>query len=222
MEHTNEEQQQTYSLPRIGEKAPDFTAQTTHGEISLSDFEGKWFVLFSHPADFTPVCTTEFVAFQGIYNQLRELDTELIGLSVDSVTSHIAWIRNIEENFQTTIEFPVIADLDKKVATRFGMIMPESNGTETSRAVFVIDGEGVVRSVIYYPLTTGRNMSEIVRLVEALKTTDEHGVATPADWQKGDKVIASPPKTTEDAKARLEDSNYDCVDWYFCKKDLNT
>ncbi|MFD1019427.1 peroxiredoxin [Thalassobacillus hwangdonensis] len=220
MEQNQHTQEQTYSLPRIGEKAPDFKAQTTHGELSLDDFKGKWFVLFSHPADFTPVCTTEFVAFQGIYDQLRELDTELIGLSVDSVTSHIAWIRNIEENFDTRIEFPVIADLDKQVATKFGMIMPESNGTETSRAVFVIDDKGTVRSVIYYPLTTGRNMAEIVRLVQALKTTDEHGVSTPADWQKGDKVIASPPKTTEDARAREEDPNYECVDWYFCKKDL--
>ncbi|RDY69885.1 peroxiredoxin [Halobacillus trueperi] len=222
MEQENQEQKQTYSLPRIGEKAPEFTAQTTHGEMSLNDYKGKWLILFSHPSDFTPVCTTEFVAFQGIYDQLREMNTELMGLSVDSVTSHIAWIRNIEENFDTTIEFPVIADLDKAVATKFGMIMPESNGTETSRAVFVIDDKGTVRSVIYYPLTTGRNMGEIVRLVEALKTTDEHGVSTPADWKKGDKVIASPPKTTEDAKARMNDSDYDCVDWYFCKKDINT
>lgn len=222
MEQENQEQKQTYSLPRIGEKAPEFTAQTTHGEMSLNDYEGKWLILFSHPSDFTPVCTTEFVAFQGIYDQLREMNTELMGLSVDSVTSHIAWIRNIEENFDTTIEFPVIADLDKAVATKFGMIMPESNGTETSRAVFVIDDKGTVRSVIYYPLTTGRNMGEIVRLVEALKTTDEHGVSTPADWKKGDKVIAPPPKTTEDAKARMNDSDYDCVDWYFCKKDINT
>ncbi|MGR9050430.1 peroxiredoxin [Halobacillus faecis] len=222
MEQENQVQEQTYSLPRIGEKAPDFTAQTTHGEISLNDYEGKWFILFSHPSDFTPVCTTEFVAFQGIYDQLRERDTELIGLSVDSVTSHIAWIRNIEENFNTTIEFPVIADLDKRVATKFGMIMPESNGTETSRAVFVIDDKGTVRSVIYYPLTTGRNMGEILRLVEALKTTDEHGVSTPADWKEGDRVVASPPKTTEDAKARIDDPNYECVDWYFCKKDIHS
>ncbi|TGB02918.1 peroxiredoxin [Halobacillus salinus] len=222
MEQMHSEQEKTYSLPRIGEKAPAFSAQTTQGEMSLNDFKGKWFILFSHPSDFTPVCTTEFVAFQEIYSQLREMDTELIGLSVDSVPSHIAWLRNIEENFDTTIEFPVIADLDKEVATKFGMIMPESNGTETSRAVFVIDDKGIVRSVIYYPLTTGRNMDEIVRLVEALKTTDEHGVSTPANWEKGEKVIASPPKTMENAKARLDDSNYDCVDWYFCKKDLDT
>ncbi|AKG04906.1 MULTISPECIES: peroxiredoxin [Salimicrobium] len=219
-EQHNTEEQKHYGLPRIGEKAPDFTAQTTHGELSLDDYEGKWFVLFSHPADFTPVCTTEFVAFQGIYDQLREMNTELLGLSVDSITSHIAWIRNIEENFDTKIEFPVIADLDKQVATKFGMIMPESSGTEASRAVFVIDDKGTIRSLIYYPLTTGRNMGEIVRLVEALRTTDKHGVSTPADWTKGNKVVASPPKTVEDARARENDDSYECVDWYFCKKDL--
>ncbi|WP_347861045.1 peroxiredoxin [Salimicrobium sp. PL1-032A] len=220
-ENTHTEQEQRYGLPRIGEKAPDFTAQTTHGELSLKDYKGKWFVLFSHPADFTPVCTTEFVAFQGIYDHLRGMNTELLGLSVDSVTSHIAWMRNIEENFDTKIEFPVIADLDQQVATKFGMIMPESNGTETSRAVFVIDDKGTIRSVIYYPLTTGRNMDEIVRLVEALRTTDKHGVSTPADWKKGDKVVASPPKTVEDARARENDDSYECVDWYFCKQNLD-
>lgn len=211
---------QTVSLPRIGEKAPDFNAQTTHGETSLENYKGKWFVLFSHPSDFTPVCTTEFIGFQGIYKDLKALNTELIGLSIDSVTSHIAWVRNIEEKFGTKIEFPIIADLDKDVATKFGMIMPESNGTETSRAVFVIDDKAIIRAIIYYPLSTGRNMAEIVRLVKALKTADEHGVATPADWQEGDKVIVRTPKTMDDAKKRLEDPNVECVDWYFCKKSL--
>lgn len=220
MEHNEQNTEKATGLPRIGEKAPDFTAQTTHGEISLDDYKGKWFILFSHPSDFTPVCTTEFVGFQGIYEQLRALNTELIGLSIDSVTSHIAWIKNIEENFDTKIEFPVIADLNKDVATKFGMIMPESNGTETSRAVFVVDGKGTIRAVIYYPLSTGRNMDEMVRLVEALQTTDEHGVATPADWKKGDQVIVSPPKTTEEAQTRMESSEYDCTDWYFCKKNI--
>ncbi|MFD2925140.1 peroxiredoxin [Halobacillus naozhouensis] len=220
MEH-DQGQTQTISMPRIGEKAPDFKAASTQGDLSLDSYKGKWFVLFSHPADFTPVCTTEFVGFQGIYNQLQDLDTELVGLSIDSISSHIAWIRNIEENFQTKIQFPVIADLDKKVATKFGMIMPESSGTETSRAVFVIDDKGTIRSIIYYPLTTGRNMAEIVRLVEALKTTEKHGVSTPADWQQGEQVIAPPPKTQDEAEKRMDDPNYDCVDWYFCKKDLN-
>ncbi|WP_347861864.1 peroxiredoxin [Salimicrobium sp. PL1-032A] len=220
MEQKEQHTQQATGLPRIGEKAPDFTAQTTHGEITLDDYKGQWFILFSHPSDFTPVCTTEFVGFQNIYEQLRALNTELIGLSIDSVTSHIAWIKNIEENFDTKIEFPVIADLNKDVATKFGMIMPESNGTETSRAVFVIDDKGTIRAVIYYPLSTGRNMDEMVRLVEALQTTDEHGVSTPADWKKGEQVIVSPPKTTEEAKTRMESPDYECTDWYFCKKNI--
>ncbi|AUJ24590.1 MULTISPECIES: peroxiredoxin [Virgibacillus] len=212
---------QVYNLPRIGEKAPDFTAKTTHGDISLIDYKGKWVVLFSHPADFTPVCTSEFVAFQEVYDQLREMNTELIGLSIDSVSSHIAWARNIEENFNTTIEFPIIADLNQKVATKYGMIMPESDGTETSRAVFVIDDNQTIRALIYYPLSTGRNMEEIVRLVKALRTTDEHGVSTPANWQPGDKGIVKPPQTKEEANERMNNQEYDCVDWYYCKKEIN-
>ncbi|MCA0989758.1 peroxiredoxin [Pseudalkalibacillus hwajinpoensis] len=218
----SEQQTETaYQLPRIGSPAPDFTANTTHGQLSLDDYKGKWFVLFSHPADFTPVCTTEFVAFQEIYPELRKLDVELIGLSVDSVSSHLAWVRNIEKNFDTEIEFPVIADLDRKVATRYGMIMPEESQTETSRAVFVVDDKQVVRAVIYYPLTTGRNMHEIMRLVKALKTTDEHGAPTPANWEPGDQVLVSPPKTQEDMKKREKEEGLECIDWYLCKKDLN-
>lgn len=218
----SEQQTETaYQLPRIGSPAPDFTANTTHGQLSLDDYKGKWFVLFSHPADFTPVCTTEFVAFQEIYPELRKLDVELIGLSVDSVSSHLAWVRNIEKNFDTEIEFPVIADLDRKVATRYGMIMPEESQTETSRAVFVVDDKQVVRAVIYYPLTTGRNMNEIMRLVKALKTTDEHGAPTPANWEPGDQVLVSPPKTQEDMKKRENEEGLECIDWYLCKKDLN-
>ncbi len=211
----------TYQLPRIGSPAPDFTANTTHGQLSLEDYKGKWFVLFSHPADFTPVCTTEFVAFQEIYPELRKLDVELLGLSVDSVSSHLAWIRNIEKNFDTEIEFPVIADLDRNVATRYGMIMPEESQTETSRAVFVVDDKQVVRAVIYYPLTTGRNMNEIMRLVKALKTTDNHGAPTPANWEPGDKVLVSPPKTQEAMKERENEEGLECIDWYLCKKDLD-
>ncbi|GAA0433395.1 peroxiredoxin [Virgibacillus salarius] len=218
------EQQEHYvevnGLPRIGEQAPDFQAKTTQGDISLRDYQGKWVVLFSHPSDFTPVCTSEFVAFQEVYQQLRALDTELIGLSVDSVSSHIAWLRNIEANFQTTIEFPIIADLDQKVATKYGMIMPESTGTETSRAVFVIDEKQTIRALIYYPLTTGRNMNEIVRLVEALRTTDEYGVSTPANWQSGDKALVKPPQTKQEANERMNDQDYDCVDWYYCQKEM--
>ncbi|GEN47128.1 peroxiredoxin [Alkalibacillus haloalkaliphilus] len=214
------EENQQYQLPRIGDPAPDFEAKTTHGVKKLEDYKGSWLVLFSHPADFTPVCTTEFVSFQGIYPQLRELNTELLGLSIDSVQSHIAWARNIEENFNVEIEFPVIADLDQKVAQKYGMIHPNDSGTETNRAVFVIDDQQVVKSIIYYPLTTGRNMDEIVRLVKALQTTAEHQVSTPADWTPGDKVIVPPPASKQEAEARAKDESLEVIDWYIAKKDL--
>lgn len=217
MEDVKEEVQQV-SLPRIGSTAPDFSAKTTQGNIQLSDYKGKWVVMFSHPADFTPVCTTEFVAFQEIYDELKELNTELIGLSVDSVSSHLAWVRNIEQNFNTAIEFPVIADLDRNVSTKYGMIMPEESQTETTRAVFVIDDEQKVKSIIYYPLTTGRNMQEILRLVKALQTTEKKGVPTPANWQPGEDVLISPPKTQQEAKERENDKDLECIDWYLCKK----
>jgi len=206
-------------LPRIGEPAPDFEAETTMGTIRLEDFRGGWLILFSHPADFTPVCTTEFVAFAKIQNELRELGVELMGLSIDSGYAHIAWIRNIEEKFGVKISFPVIADLDRKVATRYGMIMPGESKTETSRCLFVIDPNGILRAMIYYPLTTGRNMAEILRLIKALQTTDEHAVATPANWQPGEPVIVPPPKTADAAEERLREG-HDCKDWYFCKKSL--
>lgn len=208
------------SLPRIGSPAPNFEAVTTHGTLQLEDYKGSWVILFSHPADFTPVCTTEFVGFQNIYPQLREMNTELLGLSIDSVHSHIAWVRNIEKNFDTKIEFPVIADLTMDVAGKYGMIMPDESSTETSRAVFVIDDKQVVRAIIYYPLSTGRNMDEMVRLVKALQTADEHQVATPADWREGDKVIVPPALTQEGADERMKDDSIECVDFYFCKKQL--
>ena len=207
------------SLPRLGSPAPDFEAETTHGTIRLEDFRGSWLILFSHPADFTPVCTTEFVGFAKIAGQLRDRNVELMGLSVDSTYSHIAWVRNIEENFGIEIPFPIIADLNKEVATLYGMVMPGESTTEASRCVFVIDQEGIVRAMIYYPLTTGRNMDEILRLIDALQANDKHGVVTPANWRPGDKVIVPPPKTTDDAEARLE-AGYECKDWYFCMKDL--
>lgn len=206
-------------LPRLGAPAPSFTADTTHGPVSLEDFHGSWLILFSHPADFTPVCTTEFVAFAGIAEALRERNVELLGLSIDSTYSHIAWVRNIEEKFGVRIPFPVIADLNKEVASLYGMVMPGESKTETSRCVFVIDDKGIVRAMIYYPLTTGRNMDEILRLVDALQTSDRHGVATPANWRPGEPVIVPPPKTTEDAAERVK-AGYDCTDWYFCKKTL--
>lgn len=208
------------SLPRIGSMAPQFEAETSQGTIRLSDYEGSWLILFSHPADFTPVCTSEFIGFQEIYPQLRELNTELLGLSVDSVSSHVAWIRNVKEKFGVKLEFPIIADLNKEVAQKYGMIMPEESSTETSRAVFVIDDKQVVRAIIYYPLSTGRNMQEILRLVKALQATDEHGIATPANWKEGDDVIIPPAKTDELAEERMNDENIKCIDWYYCTKKL--
>lgn len=216
----NNEVQEVRSLPRIGSPAPKFEAVTTHGNLSLDDYKGSWLILFSHPADFTPVCTTEFIGFQEIYPELKELNTELLGLSIDSVHSHIAWVRNIEEKFDTKIEFPVIADLSMDVAEKYGMIMPDESDTEASRAVFVIDDKQIVRAVIYYPLTTGRNMDEMLRLVKALQTSDEHKVATPADWREGDRVIVPPALTQDGAAERLDDKNMECVDFYFCTREL--
>ncbi|MBO8171231.1 MAG: peroxiredoxin [Bacillaceae bacterium] len=208
------------TLPRIGSPAPQFEAETTHGTIRLEDYKGSWLILFSHPADFTPVCTTEFAAFQEIYPKLKEMNTELLGLSIDSVYSHIAWVRTIEEKLGVKIEFPIIADLNKEVASKYGMIMPEESKTEAVRAVFVIDDKQVVRAVIYYPMSAGRNMEEIVRLIQSLQTSDQHGIATPANWKPGDKVIVPPPGTQEAAEERVNDDNVECIDWFLCKKEV--
>lgn len=213
-------------LPRLNEPAPGFEAVTTHGKVRLSDFEGSWLILFSHPADFTPVCTTEFMAFAEIYPELQRRHTELLGLSIDSVYSHIAWVRNVEEKTGVTIPFPVIADLDRKVATAYGMVMPGESKTETSRCVFVIDPNGVLRAMIYYPLTTGRNMDEILRLLDALQIADANKVATPANWRPGDKVIIPTPPTVEVAAERMSEEfatrteGFERVDWYLCKKSV--
>jgi peroxiredoxin (alkyl hydroperoxide reductase subunit C) len=208
------------SMPRLGEPAPQFEAVTTHGTLRLEDFKGSWLILFSHPADFTPVCTTEFIGFAQIHDQLREMNCELMGLSIDSVYSHIAWARNVEEKLGQKLTFPIIADLNKEVATKYGMLMPGESKTETSRCVFVIDDKQIIRAMIYYPLSTGRNMDEIMRLIQALQTTDKHGVATPANWRPGDKVIVPPPNTQEMAEERMKDKGVECKDWYFCKKNL--
>lgn len=207
------------AIPRIGSPAPAFEAVTTLGVLRLEDFKGSWLILFSHPADFTPVCTTEFIAFAEIHGELRKRNVELMGLSIDSVYSHIAWVRNIEEKMGVKITFPVIADLNKEVASLYGMLMPGESKTEASRCVFVIDPQGIIRAMIYYPLTTGRNMPEFLRLIDALQTSDKHGVATPANWQPGDDVIVPPPNTQEMAEERVE-AGYQCKDWYFCKKKL--
>jgi peroxiredoxin (alkyl hydroperoxide reductase subunit C) len=220
MEATPDVKAAVTALPRIGDPAPQFTAETTFGTLKLEDFKGSWLILFSHPADFTPVCTTEFIAFAEIHPELRTLNCELLGLSVDSVYSHIAWARNVKEKMGVEVTFPIIADLNKDVATLYGMINPGESKTETSRAVFIIDPKQIVRAIIYYPLTTGRNMQEILRVVKALQTSDANGVATPANWEPGQKVIMPPPKTMEAAAERVEEEGVDCTDWYFCKKDL--
>ena len=212
-------QEQEARLPRIGEAAPDFRAVTTHGVLKLEDFKGQWLILFSHPADFTPVCTTEFIAFAEIYPELQKRGVELLGLSVDSVSSHIAWVRNVEEKMGVKIPFPVIADLSKEVSLAYGMIHPGQSKTETVRCVFIIDDKQTIRTILYYPLTTGRNMDEILRIVDALQTTDKHAVATPANWRPGDMVVVPPPNTQEMAEERVK-QGYECVDWYLCKKKL--
>lgn len=212
-----EQAEQVVAMPRLGEKAPEFEAPTTHGVLKLSDFKGSWLIMFSHPADFTPVCTTEFMAFAEIFPELQKRGVELLGLSVDSITAHIAWVRNIEEKMGVKIPFPVIADLSKEVSMKFGMLHPGQSKTETVRTVFVIDPSQVIRLILYYPLSTGRNMAEILRVVDALQTTDAHGVATPANWKPGDMAIVPPPQTQEAAAERLN-QGYECVDWYLCRK----
>ena len=206
-------------LPRLNEPAPGFEAVTTHGIIRLSDYKGSWLILFSHPADFTPVCTTEFIGFTEIYPQLQERGVELLGLSIDSVYSHIGWVRNIEEKTGVKVPFPVIADLDRKVATAFGMVMPGASKTETVRCVFIIDPNGILRAMLYYPLTTGRNMQEILRIIDALQTSDKNNVATPANWKPGDKVIVPAPKTMEMVGQNMKAGD-EVIDWYLVKKSL--
>jgi len=207
-------------MPRIGDLAPDFEADTTHGKKKLSkDYKGKWVILFSHPADFTPVCTTEFVAFAEIYPELQKRNVDLIGLSIDSNYSHIAWVRRIKEKLGVDIPFPIIADLKMEVANKFGMIHPSESTTAAVRAVFIIDPERVIRAIIYYPLNAGRNMQEILRLLDALQTADKHKVSLPANWKPGEKVIVPPPTTQQAAEARMKEG-YECIDWFLCKKKL--
>ena len=212
-----EQTEQVVAMPRLGDKAPEFEAPTTHGTLRLSDFKGSWLIIFSHPADFTPVCTTEFMAFGEIFPELQKRGVELLGLSVDSITAHIAWVRNIEEKMGVKIPFPVIADLSKEVSMKFGMLHPGQSKTETVRTVYLIDPNQVIRLILYYPLSTGRNMSEILRVVDALQAADKYGVATPANWKPGDMAIVPPPQTQESAEERLK-QGYECVDWYLCRK----
>jgi peroxiredoxin (alkyl hydroperoxide reductase subunit C) len=210
---------QPVGLPRLNELAPEFEAITTHGVKKLADYRGRWLVLFSHPADFTPVCTTEFMAFARHHDDFQALNCDLLGLSIDSIYSHLSWARNIREKFGVTIPFPIIEDLSMRVASTYGMIHPGASDTSAVRATFIIDDKGILRAMLYYPLTNGRSVPEILRTVKALQTSDAHGVATPENWQPGEKVIVPPPKTATAADARLNEG-YECVDWYFCKKDL--
>jgi peroxiredoxin 2/4 len=210
-------------LPRINEAAPDFEAKSTHGMIKLSDFtsKGKWVMLFSHPADFTPVCTTEFVEFARHAKDFDERNVQLIGVSIDSVYSHIAWVRSIEQNFGVKVQFPVVADLDQKVARLFGMVHEAVSDTATVRAVFLIDPTGKIRALLYYPLSLGRNIDEILRMFTALQTADANACATPANWKPGEQVIVPAPITQQDAEKRAAGGDgLDVKDWYFTKKTL--
>lgn len=206
-------------MPRLNEPAPAFEAKTTHGPRKLLDYKGKWLVLFSHPADFTPVCTTEFVAFARAHPRFQTLNCELLGLSIDSNYAHIAWARNIEDKFGVKIPFPIIEDLSMKVANAYGMIQPGASDTSAVRATFLIDPDGKLRAMVYYPMSNGRSVEEFLRLLEALQTSDKHGVATPEAWKPGEKVIVPPPQTQADAEKR-KGEGYDYTDWYFSKKDL--
>lgn len=208
-------------LPLIGDPAPAFEAESTHGVISLEGYKGKWIMLFSHPADFTPVCTTEFIAFAQNIAEFEKRNVQLIGNSVDSIFSHLGWIQSIQQNAGVEITFPIIADLEMKVAKAYGMIHPESNGTNAVRAVFIIDDKGVVRAMVYYPLNAGRNVDELLRLIDALQTSDREGVSCPANWTPGDDVVIGAPRTTEALKQRLADDTVDLTDWYLAKKSLN-
>lgn len=202
--------------------APDFEANSTHGPIRLSTWQkDKWVILFSHPADFTPVCTTEFIEFAKRFDDLQGKNVALLGNSIDSVYSHIAWTRNIEEKMGVKIPFPVIADLDQKVARLYGMVHTPSAATATVRCVFFIDPKRVLRAMIYYPLNVGRNFDEIVRVIDALQTADTHGVACPANWKPGDDVIVPAPTTAKGAEERLGSKDFQVTDWYFSKRKLN-
>lgn len=206
-------------MPRLNEPAPDFEAVTTHGVRKLSDYKGKWLVLFSHPADFTPVCTTEFIGFARAQDKFTALNTELLGLSIDSKYAHIAWVRSIKDNFGVEIRFPIIEDLSMRVAHAYGMIMPGASDTSAVRATFIIDPSGVLRAMVYYPMSNGRSINEFLRLVAALQAADENKVATPENWQPGEPVIVPPPQTCDAAETRKTEG-YDYTDWYFSRKAL--
>lgn len=220
----------TPSLPLIGDKAPAFSAETTQGIINFpADYKGSWVILFSHPADFTPVCTTEFMKFASIHKELEDLNCKLIGLSIDSKFSHIAWLRTIKEKVEfeglknIEVTFPVIEDISMNVAKKYGMIQPNASTTQAVRAVFYIDPQATIRALMYYPASVGRSFQEIKRVLQALQTADKEKIACPADWNPGKPVIIPPPGSCGQAKERIEQSKTDgvrCVDWFLCFKDL--
>ena len=211
-------------MPLIGEDAPAFKAITTQGEINFpEDYKGKWVILFSHPADFTPVCTTEFMTFASMIDEFKAINTELVGLSVDSLYAHIAWLRRIQElewkdMKHVNVTFPLIEDIRMEVANKYGMIQPNASNTQAVRAVFVVDPNGKIRTILYYPLSTGRNFDEIKRIILALQKADSDHCATPADWRPGDDVIVPTAGSCGTARERMENQSEDqyCLDWYLC------
>jgi hypothetical protein len=214
-------------MPKIGESAPSFRAKTTQGDINFpEDFKGKWVILFSHPADFTPVCTTEFMTFASMQDEFKELNTQLIGLSVDSLFAHIAWLRTIKEKIKwnglenVEVKFPVIEDITMEVANKYGMISPTQSNTQAVRAVFFIDPEGIIKTIMYYPSSLGRNFDEIKRVLQGLQKAEKDSVALPANWRPGDDVIVPPAGSCGVAKDRVENTPEDmyCLDWFLCFK----
>ncbi len=225
----NLQEQEVVSMPRIGEHAPEFKAVTTQGEINFpADYKGGWVILFSHPADFTPVCTSEFMTFASMETQFEKANCKLVGLSVDGLYSHIAWLRTIKDKIEykgmknVEVKFPLIEDITMEVAKKYGMIQPGESNTKAVRAVFYIDPKGIIRTIIYYPLSLGRNFDELYRVLIALQTADKFNIATPADWRPGDEVIVPPAGSCGAAKERMEDkSDMKCYDWFFCTKPLD-
>jgi peroxiredoxin (alkyl hydroperoxide reductase subunit C) len=221
-------QNEVVQMPRIGDKAPEFKAVTTQGDIEFpKQYKGSWVILFSHPADFTPVCTSEFMTFATREKEFEELNCKLVGLSVDGLYSHIAWLRTIKEKMEwngmkdVEVTFPLIEDITMEVSKKYGMIQPGESSTKAVRAVFFIDPKGIIRTIIYYPLSTGRNFDELLRVLKSLQTADEFDVATPADWNPGDDVIVPTAGSCGVAKDRMQDGEMDCKDWFFCTKKLS-
>lgn len=208
-------------MPLIGDVAPDFTAVTTKGTIKFHDYaKDKWVVMFSHPADFTPVCTTEMSGFALRKDEFDALNTELVGLSIDSIHAHLAWVDNVRNNTGVYFDFPIIADLDMKVSNLYGMLQPNESETAAVRAVFFIDPKKKIRLIMYYPLNVGRNMDEIIRVLKALQTADKYAVALPLNWVPGEKVIVPPPKTLDEMNARINDDTLEKIDFYLAKKSI--